>query len=135
MNEFPDLPRQLKRKEADFGIKFRRWWELHGMNAPYELKDTRGKNCIAFSELADEQIAIGLQAMSDKGVLIRVGKGTTGSPDYVGFKNSPYWIVIHFPKAFYVIALDRFLHEKAKSERKSLVSSRAEQIAEKVIHT
>lgn len=125
----PDLPKQNKKQEADFGVRFRRWWERAGMYAPYELKDSRGENSIAFSELSEDQERIGRLAKSDKGVLIRIINGTPGSPDYVGFKNSPYWVVIKYPKCAEIIDLDTLLLERSRSKRKSLTAARAHEIS------
>lgn len=124
----PELPKINKKKEADFGLRFRNWWEKHGMNAPYELKDSRGKNYISYREITDKQINVALAASSDKGVLIRISKGTVGAPDYVGLKNSPYWIVVHYPKSFEVISINSFIIEKQK-KRKSLTLERAQKIS------
>lgn len=126
----PPLPKQNKTKEADFGLRFREWWEKYGMNAPYELKDSRGKDRLLFSEVSDEQVKVGLAANSDKGVLIRVAAGTPGAPDYVGLRNSPYWIVIKYPKSFEVIGINTFLMEKNRSRKvKSLTVERAREIS------
>ena len=125
----PSLPKINNKTEADFGLRFRKWWQLHGMNAPYELKDSRGKSSIPFSSITPEQIAFALSAKSSKGVLIRVEKGTVGSPDYVGFRNSPAWFVIHFPKCFEVIDAEVFVMEKERSKRKSLTAERARAIS------
>ncbi len=125
----PELPKQNKKQEADSSIRFRRWWEKHGMNAPYEMKDTRGKDRFLYSEISDEQIAIGLMANSSKGTLIRVERGTIGAPDYVGFKNSPYWIVIKYPKSFEVIGIQTFVLEMKRNKSKSLTYERAKAIS------
>ena len=125
----PELPKVNRKKEASFGLKFRKWWVKHGMNAPYELKDSCGKDSIPFSAVTFEQIAFALSAKSSKGVLIRVEKGTPGSPDYVGFRNSPAWFVIHYPKCFEVIDAEVFVMEKEKSKRKSLTAIRAKELS------
>lgn len=125
----PNLPKQNKNKEANFGLYFRKWWEEHGMNAPYELKDSRGKSNIAFSEVSDEQTTFALRAKSDKGILIRVENGTIGSPDYVGFRNSPSWLVFKYPHSFSLIDIDIFLLEKKRSKRRSLTEARANEIS------
>ena len=127
---FPPLPKLNKKSEADFGLRFRKWWEKYGMGgAPYELKDSRGKSSIPFSEITDEQIHFALAAKSRKGILIRVEKGTVGSPDYVGFRNSPAWVVIRYDRMFYIIDIENFLAERERSSRKSLTNLRAEAIA------
>lgn len=129
MIELPNLPKQNRMSESQSSLKFRKWWQLHGKNAPYEMKDSRGKDYILYSEISDEQIAMGLAANSDKGVLIRVEKGTVGSPDYVGFRNSPYWFVIKFPKAFEIIGIQTLVLEKERSKRRSLTSARAKELS------
>lgn len=127
----PDLPKQNKHREADFGLVFRKWWQREGMNAPYEIKDSRGKDYISFSEITDEQISFALAANSEKGVLIRVERGTIGAADYVGFRNSPAWIVIKYPKFFAIIGIQTFILEKERSIRKSLTAERAKEISVK----
>jgi len=131
--ELPNLPKQNKHKEADFGINFRRWWERNGKNANYELKDSRGKSYISFKEITDEQIAIALGSQTEKGVLIRITNGTIGSPDYIGIKNTVSYIVIKYPKKFVVITIDNLLHEKETYKRKSLTSERACEIATTIV--
>ena len=131
----PDLPKKNKKEEADFGIVFRRWWETSNMVGPFELKDSRGEDSIPFSEVSDEQLKIALRAKTPEGVLVRVIRGTIGTADYIGFRNSPSWIVIRFPDCFCIIDAKRFSDEKETSPRKSLTSRRAQEIAEKVINT
>lgn len=127
----PELPKQNKKPEADFGLDFRnKWWnKVNRRTEPYELKDTRGENSLPFSELSDDQIKIGLAAKSNKGVLIRIMNGTPGSPDYMGLRNSPYWIVIKFPRSAEVIDIETFLLEKNRSKRKSLTWEKAKSIS------
>lgn len=125
----PNLPKQNKHKEADAGLKFRKWWEKNGMNAPYEMKDTRGRDYFPFREITDEQINIATAANSYKGVLIRISSGTVGAPDYIGLRDSPYWFVIKYPKTFEVIGIQTFLLEKKRSKSKSLSYKRAKEIS------
>lgn len=125
----PSLPKQNKSKEADFGIAFRKWWKLHPMRGEFEIKDTRGRPSFAFSELSDDQIAVGLSAVKKTGILVRRTSGTVGGADYSGLVESPYWIVIKFPKFFAVIDIETFALEHKRSKRKSLTSERAEMIA------
>jgi len=125
----PPLPKQNKKMEADFGIRFRRWWERHGMDAGYELKDSRGKDSINFSEVSEDQITIGLLTNSDKGVLIRVENGTIGAQDYIGMKNKPSFIVIKYPKSAEVIPIANLMYEKERYKRKSLTYERAKAIS------
>jgi len=131
----PQLPMRHKKQEADFGLRFRTWWEKHGIDATYELKDSRGKNYILFSEITDDQLRVATMANSDKGILIRVERGTTGTPDYIGLKNKQVFFVINYPKSFEIITLGNLVHEKETNKRKSLTYERAKAISTvSVIH-
>lgn len=124
----PTLPRQNKSKEADFGLQFRKWWNTTKMLGTFELKHTRGKPSIAFSELHDEQIVIGTLAHG-KGTLLRISAGTIGSPDYIGLHDFPVFIVVKYTKHFYIISLSTLLLERDRSKRKSLTEDRARAIS------
>jgi hypothetical protein len=124
----PNLPKKNEKREADFGLVFRRWWETSNMKGPFELKDSRGEESIPFSEVSNEQLKIALRAKTPEGVLVRVIRGTTGTADYIGFRSDPSWIVIRFPNGFCVIDAQEFADEKLQSPRKSLTSSRAKEL-------
>lgn len=125
----PNLPQQNKKQEADFGLRFRKWWNLHGKGSPYELKDTRGKEYLNYNEVTQEQIAFALACGTEKGVLVRVERGTVGTADYIGIKNTIAYIAIKYPKGFEVITINNFLHEKNTNKRKSLTHDRAKAIS------
>lgn len=128
----PNLPKQNKKKEADFGLTFRSWWKYNHhriVSGSYELKDTRGKNYLLYSEVTDEQIKSGLANKSDIGNLIRVINGTIGTADYILLRNSYAYIVIKYPKKFCIIDIETFILEKHKNKRKSLTFERACEIA------
>lgn len=118
----------MKKREADFGILFRHWLKANPRHScAFELKQT-SQGSIPFSCVEEHQIEY-LQAISsDQGALIRV-QGSNGEPDYVYLRNAPANIVIKFPKAFHLIAIDAFLLEKKRSPRKSLTSGRASEIS------
>jgi hypothetical protein len=124
----PPLPAQHKKKEADFGVQFRKWWTLHPLSGEIELKYARNGKDLPFSEVSSDQVAVGLMATSKKGVLVRRSAGTTGGADYSGLVQSPYWIVVKYTKHFYIISLETFLLEKNRSTRKSLTEERARAI-------
>jgi len=130
----PDLPKQNRNKEAKFGLRFREYIKYNKCLAgSYELKDSRGKSSISFSEVTQEQIDSALMCNSDKGQLIRIIQGTAGAPDYAFFRNSPAYIVIKYPHNFSIISIGTFLLEKSRSKRKSLTADRAEAISIKTI--
>lgn len=135
MSKLPELPKKHEKQEADFGLRFRSYWEKHGIDATYELKDTRGKEYMAFSDITDDQLRVATMANSDKGILVRVVSGTVGAPDYIGLKHKPVFFVINYPKSFEIITLGNLLHEKETNKRKSLTYERAKAISTvSVIH-
>lgn len=125
----PNLPIQNKAPEADFGVEFRKWWNAHPTRGSFELKHTRGKPSFPFKAVEPEQTAFALAAGSRKGVLTRVSVGTPGTGDYIALMNDPAWIVIRYPRAFYVISIGNFLFERDRATRKSLTEERAREIA------
>lgn len=125
----PKLPKQNKKEEADFGLAFRAWWEIHKLPGEFELKDTRGKPSFLFSELSHEQEVIANLATSKRGVLVRRASGTIGGADYSGLVESPYWVAIRFPKFWCIISYKTLILERDRSKRKSLTAERAQEIA------
>lgn len=128
----PQLPQKNNKKEADFGLRFRTWIMNKVVKMPsgdYELKDSRGKDSIAYSEITEDQIDSALRSASDKGNLIRIMSGTPGAPDYSYRRNDMTYFVIHYPGKFEVIPYSNLLFEKEKSKRKSLTSDRAHAIS------
>lgn len=131
-NGLPDLPKKNRKREADFGLVFRKLIEknLPKDSYAFELKDTNGKSYFNFNELGEDQINHALRNKSKKGNLIRIINGTKGSPDYVYLKNCVYsFIVIRYPNIIVAIDIDDFINEKEKSNRKSLTESRALEIS------
>jgi len=110
----PELPKQNKKKEADFGVIFRKWWNEHKMLGTFEIKDTRGRSLFQLRELHEKQRIIGRLSSGD-GVLIRVTLGTSGAGDYIGLIKFPTWVVIKYPTEFYIIPLLTLLQVNTKS--------------------
>jgi hypothetical protein len=123
--KLPDLPRVLKKYEAHSSLDFKKWViENLGYTASLEMKDSRGRNSIPFSEVKKEQIDYAVAISSDKGAWIRV-EGRNGEPDYIWLKNTPAFIVIKYPSVFCAISIKDFLKEKKNSKRKSLTVEKA----------
>ena len=121
-------------KEKDFSITFRHWLKANPrLSGSYEIKDTRGKNYLPFSEVGEHQINYGLAINSDKGVLIRVQAISGGEPDYVYLRNAPAYIVIKYPKFFCIIDVGTFDLERKRSKTKSLTSGRAKELSTVVV--
>jgi len=110
---------------------FRHWWQSQKspLVGEIELKDTRGKDSLPFSELHHDQRVVANMATSKKGVLVRRSVGTVGGADYTGLQNSPYWIVIKYPHSFEIISYNSFILEEKVSNRKSLTAKRARDIS------
>lgn len=117
------------KQESKSAIKFRHWIKANPrISGSYEIKDTRSKNYLNFEEVTQEQLDYGMAIKGDKGVLIRV-QGNGGEPDYVYLRNSPSYIVVRYPKCFCVIDVETFILEKGRSDKKSLILSRAKDIS------
>ena len=127
----PDLPKQHKKREASFAIYFRHWLENNPRyTCSFEIKDTRGKKSLPFSEIKAEQIAYA-QAISGnkKGVLIRV-QGMSGEPDYIYLNQQPAYFVIKYPDFFCLITVGNLLFERDRNKKKkSLTADRAKAIS------
>ena len=122
------------KRESSSSILFRHWLRANPQETcSYEMKDTRGKDYLNFSEVKDEQLNYGLAIHGEKGVLIRVEAIQTGLPDYVYLRSVPSYIVIKYPKFIAIIDVKDFLKEKNRSKRKSLTSDLAIHIAYKVL--
>lgn len=120
----------MKHREADFGTLFRHWLHANPLkiSCAFELKQTT-TDSISFACLEAHQAQYGEAIMeAPKGVLTRV-QGTNGEPDYFYSFRVPVYIVIKYPKAFFIIRLKAFLKERDESDRKSLTVERAREIA------
>lgn len=134
MNNLPSLPRVLKKREARFSLRFREWIMSHPQfSGSYEIKDSRGKDYINFSEITDEQLNYGRAITGDEGVLIRV-QGLAGEPDYVYLRNADAYVVVKYPNFFVIIKIDMLVREKVMSSKKSLTASRAKEIAHTIVN-
>lgn len=127
----PSLPKRNNKKEADFGLVFREYinkkrWPV---SADFELKDSRGKDRIPYSEIRDDQWDSAARSLSDKGNLMRISVGTPGAPDYAYRRNAPTYVVIRFPKSCEVISFETLALERERSKAKSLTWERAREIS------
>lgn len=130
MNTLPELPKQREKKEASFGITFRSWIEKNPqISGAFELKQC--DSSLLFSDVKDHQIA-SLRAVAGKGLLWKIADDSRGIKpfDYFYFRKAKAYIVIKFTDMFCLIDVNDFVLESFKSKRKSLISERAEEIAE-----
>ena len=115
----PELPKQNKKREADFGLQFRKLVEPLIPTLPkfvdWELKDSRGKDRINLKEITDEQINFALRSRSAKGHLARNVVGTVGMADYTSRHDmADTYYVIRFPQGIAVLSLDQMIEAKRK---------------------
>lgn len=122
--------------ESKASILFRHWIKANPMyTCSIEMKDSRGKSSLPFSEVKQAQRDFGMAIKSDKGVLIRVDALVEGYPDYIYLRNEPAYVPIKYPKCICIIDIETFIMEDKRSKtRRSLIESRARDIAIKVIH-
>jgi len=127
--KMPDLPKQHKAREMDFGGWLKNYTEKHPhlLATGLETKQTT-TDSIPFSVVTPQQVAFGMGAKSSKGVWIRV-QGLNGEQDYIFLVNSPSMIVIRFPKIVCWIDIENFIIERDPPKRKSLTSERAAEIS------
>lgn len=117
-------------KEAKFTDIFRHYIRAHPMrSAAFELKQTK-TDSILFSALKEHQ-ADALLAAKTRGILHKIGDETTRQKpfDMCYLRCADAYVVIKYPKGFYFIDIERFLKEQKRSERKSLTSEKAREIA------
>lgn len=126
--KLPELPKMIKKKEAEFGIKLRAWMEKEKrFSCAIETKYTPG-NSIRFSCVEPKQLVYGMAMKSDKGVMVRI-QGSNGEPDYMWCRNMPAYIGIKYPDGFVLIDVETFIMERDRSKEKSLSWQRARDIA------
>lgn len=104
--------------EANFGLTFRSWFRANKHkfeSAVFELKDTRGAATFNVKEWKEEQRDHALACKSDEGNLMRFSSGTTGMPDYGFYRNAYAYVIIKYPKAFYVIDADDLAKHQGRS--------------------
>ncbi len=132
-NQLPELPRVLNKKEARFGTTtFTPWFiknaRKHFTLTPvFELKQT--ETSLPFSRVEKHQER---KLWSAKyGVSIyKISDESRGEKpfDSIGLMNCEAYLVIKYPKHFYIIDIDDWLNEVKRSTRRSLTEERADEI-------
>lgn len=131
MKDLPNLPRRNNQREAKFGVAFRKWLEKNPrMSSTFEMKDSRGRSSLPFSEVKEAQRKFGMAVKTrEEGVLVRLVPLVEGTPDYGYFRKAPALVVIKYPKCFCLIDIETFILESKRSKVRSLTVSRAKDIA------
>lgn len=121
----------MKKREAEFGKQFRAWIKAQKdlPSSAFELKQTT-IDYISFSALQEHQ-EYALLAASREGLLYKAPDDSRGVKpfDFFYIKKAPAFVVIKYPKGFEGIAIENFIAEREKSQRKSLTYERAKQIS------
>lgn len=116
----------MQKREAQFGLLFRAWLRAHPMrSAGFELKQTTS-NSIPFSAVKEHQLDA-LLAVKHRSILYKAPDDSRGAKpfDYFYLNNAEAYIVIRYPKAFYIMDVNAFIVEKENSTVRSLTSERA----------
>lgn len=122
------------RRESNFQTLFRHWLKANPREtAAFELKQTQ-KESMAFSAVADHQIAA-LLAAKRSGILYKIPDDSRGIKpfDMVYLKGVLAFVVIKYPSFFCLIDVDNFMQELVMGGRKSLTALRARQIAAEIV--
>lgn len=116
-------------KEKDFQVTFSHWLKsVHKKTGAFELKQTK-TNSLPFESVVAHQVAALRNAKN--GVLVYK------IPD-VGYQNPfdcfcltgvPAYVVVKYPDFFCLIDINDWIQEVKLSDRKSLTSKRAREIA------
>jgi hypothetical protein len=122
----PDLPRTIKKKEASFGLTFRKWikenWKESGV---FELKQC--DTSFNFSDLKEHQV-IALRQVKGMGLIYKIADDSRGVKpfDYMFLKDVSAFVVIHYGSGhWYAIDVDAFLLAACTVGRKSLTENDA----------
>jgi hypothetical protein len=141
MNSLPPLPIKHNKPEANFGEQLVQY--VTKIKEPFfnypcwiEIKETTD-NIFYFRQLEDLQISKMLK-IKNEGLLIRIteasSNGSHGIPDYSWTYKQPAYVGIRYKNSWCFIDIETFVMEKERSKRKSLLESRAMELAIKVIN-
>ena len=127
--KLPDLPKVLKRKEADFiTTTFNKWLVSNHRTCVCEVKHTKGKDYLNFNEVKPHQIENLLKVRHATFVYKIRDMGETTPFDLFCMHEMPAYVVIKYNKGFVGISIDNFVTESKCSKRRSLTWGRALEI-------
>ena len=123
----------MTKREAKFGTLFSHWLRANKKSistSAFEYKQTT-TNALAFSAVKEHQVDALLACKSDEGFYFKIPDTSFCLLPFDGFfiRNGYAYVIIKYPKAFYLIDIDDFVSENKNSKRRSLTSERASEIA------
>jgi penicillin-binding protein-related factor A (putative recombinase) len=129
----------MKKSEQKFTTYFQHWLKERVFvkgGVAFEIKHTRGKNLFPFSEVKDHQINALLAVKSVKGLVYKISDSAIGFKPFDCFmmRECESYIVIKYPNFFCLINPENFIQEKERTNRKSLTSERAKEIANLIVN-
>lgn len=97
---------------------------------PWEAKTSRGADSISFNEVPQHQRDALFACTTDKGFVWKISDMSIEQKpcDGVYYRKSPAYLIMFYPKKFYIISIHNFLHEDKTSKRRSLTEQRASEI-------
>lgn len=129
--KLPELPRTIKKREANFTGQFKEWLLKNPMDSSlFELKQTTS-DYISFESVKDHQVKALLAAsVPGDGLIFKIPDDSRSMKpaDMFYLQEVRSFVVIKFPNIFVGIPIFNFLAEKKMSNRKSITSDRALEI-------
>lgn len=118
------------KREAQFNTLFNKWLKnVYKKTGAFELKQTQ-TDSLPFSAVVDHQIQALMNAKHGILVYKIPDSGYQNPFDVFTLAGVPAYVVIKYPNIICGIDIDMFSTEKALSQRRSLTSKRATELAE-----
>lgn len=120
-------------KERDFQTTFNHWLKaVHKKTGAFELKQTKG-NALPFTAVVPHQVQALLQVKNGTLVFKIPDSGYQNPFDVFSLTREEAFVVIKYPNFFCLIDILDWCNEIERSDRKSLTSERACEIATTIV--
>lgn len=117
------------KREANFQTTFNHWLKaVHKKTGAFELKQTKG-NALPFCAVVPHQVQALLQVKNGTLVFKIPDSGYQNPFDGFSLTRENAFVVIKYPDFFCLIDILDWCNEVERSDRKSLTSERAKEIA------
>lgn len=117
------------KREANFQTTFNHWLKaVHKKTGAFELKQTKS-NALPFNAVVPHQVQALLQVKNGTLVFKIPDSGYQNPFDCFSMSNEDAFVVIKYPDFFCLIDILDWCNEVERSDRKSLTSERAKEIA------